>query len=196
LNYAGFRRRLKEKMLRYAELVASYDHYDARRAYHRDAERRLLEELRAYFPREFPIDAEVRIDFVIQGLDGDCLSRISFCVRGRELAISADAETGMECDQEIIVPYPIWAECQGGRILRRDLFNLCVNRQLKPFKLAVAGLRYFISYYFDFGDISPWLGISTQNGPRDNLATMRAWRGDLAPSFAADHLRDEYQRAG
>jgi hypothetical protein len=115
-------------------------------------------------------------------------------VRGRDVSISADLDPGMECDQEIIVPIEIWAECQGGRILRRDLFNVCVNRQLKPFKLAVAGLRYFISYYFDFGDISPWLGISHTNRCRDNLAQMRAWRTDLAPRFAAQQLRDEYQR--
>ena len=194
LNYAGFRRRLKQKMPRYADLVDCYDRYEPRRPFDPVSERRLLEELRAYFPARFPIEANVRIDFVIQADDGDCLTRMSFCVRGRDLSITADIDTGMECDQEIIVPYAIWSECQGGRLLRRDLVAVCVNRQLKPFKMAVAGLRYFISYYFDFGDISPWLGISKQNGLRDNLAQMRTWRSDLAPSFAAHHLRDEYQR--
>ena len=67
----------------------------------------------------------------------------------------------MECDQEIIVPESIWLECEGGRMLRRDLYATCVNRQLQPFKPAVAGLRYFISYYFDLGDISPWGGSTS-----------------------------------
>jgi hypothetical protein len=194
LNYAGFRRRLRGKMPRFSSLVECYDRYESRQGFDPCAQRALLDALRAYFPARFPIEAEVRIDFAIHGEGAEPVSRISFCVRGQDLTISADVETGMECDQEIIVPYAIWAQCQGGRILRRDLFNLCVNRQLKPFKLAVAGLRYFISYYFDFGDISPWIGFSDQNGPRDNLAQMRAWRADLAPRFDAQHLRDEYQR--
>jgi len=194
LNYAGFRRRLRGKMPRFSYLVETYDRYEPRCEFDPASETALIGELRDYFPARFPIAANVRIDFVIAGRGGECLSRISFCVRGQDLTISADVETGLECDQEIIVPYAIWAECQGGRLLRRDLFARCVNRQLKPFKFAVAGLRYFISYYFDFGDISPWIGISGQNGPRDNLAQMRAWRTDLAPRFELKHLRDEYQR--
>jgi hypothetical protein len=98
----------------------------------------------------------------------------------------------MDCDQEIIVPESIWLECEGGRLLRRDLFNMCVNRQLKPFKPAVAGLRYFISYYFDLGDISPWVRVSGRERSGDNLARMRSMRAELAPSFSAHDLRDEY----
>jgi hypothetical protein len=117
-------------------------------------------------------------------------------VRGEELSISADEETGMPCDQEIIVPESIWQECLGGRLLRRDLFNLCVNRQLKPFKPAVAGLRYFINYYFDFGDISPWVRISERRDDTDNVVQMRDFRGRLAPRFPARDLRDEYESHG
>ena len=100
----------------------------------------------------------------------------------------------MACDQEIIVPEPIWQEClEGGRLLRRDLFATCVNRQLKPFKPAVAGLRYFISYYFDLGDISPWVRISARRDATDNVVQMRDFRARLAPRFPARDLRDEYQ---
>jgi hypothetical protein len=73
---------------------------------------------------------------------------------------------------------------------------MCVNRQLKPFKPAVAGLRYFISYYFDLGDISPWARISGQQPAEDNLAEMRSMRSALAPQFSAHELRDEYTRPG
>ena len=101
------------------------------------------------------------LDFVIvDDRRRAALPEISFCVRGVELSITDLPDSGMECDQEIIVPESIWLECEGGRLLRRDLFATCVNRQLKPFKPAVAGLRYFISYYFDLGDISPWVRVS------------------------------------
>jgi hypothetical protein len=193
INYAGFRRRLRRKMQRFGPLVAAYDAYLDRRGVDRPSVHSLADELRTHYPPQFPIEASVRIDFVIQDARGTPISRLSFCVRGRELSITADAETGMECDQEILVPESIWLECQGGRLLRRELFGLCVNRQLKPFKLAVAGLRYFISYYFDFGDISPWMGASARGGGRDNLRDMRALR-DMAPQFAANQLSDEYRR--
>jgi hypothetical protein len=193
LNYAGFRRRLRRKMRRYEGLVSAYDAYDGRRGLDAAGVSRLLADVRAYFPRVFPIAASVRIDFVIVGADAAPISRISFCVRGTELSISADEQTGMECDQEIIVPEAVWLEAIDGRVLRRDLFNLCVNRQLKPFKPAVAGLRYFINYYFDLGDISPWLRISTQRPPEPNLTDMRRMRAGLAPQFRAAELHDEYQ---
>jgi hypothetical protein len=109
--------------------------------------------------------------------------------------MSLDGTIDMDCDQEIIVPESIWLETMGGRLLRRDLFALCVNRQLKPFRPAVAGLRYFISYYFDFGDISPWVRISGRHPPADNLAGMRSMRTDLAPRFRARELIDEYSNA-
>jgi hypothetical protein len=192
LHYAGFRRRLREKMRRYQALVAAYDDFALRRGFDATALPRFLDELRGYFPGVFPISATVRIDFVVVDAGSAPLTRISFCVRGVELSISADRETGMECDQEIIVPESIWLESLGGRILRRDLFNLCVNRQLKPFKLAVAGLRYFINYYFDFGDISPWVRISGQQNHADNVREMRRLRSELAPRFSAHELRDEY----
>jgi hypothetical protein len=195
LNYAGFRRRLRRKMTRYDGLVADYDAYAERRGFDPLALPHLLDDLRAYFPRTFPIAATVRIDFIIVGADAAPLARISFCVRGFEFSIS-DAETiDMECDQEIIVPESIWLETLGGRLLRRDLFSLCVNRQLKPFRLPIAGLRYFISYYFDFGDISPWVRVSGRQPPDGNLAGMRTMRTGLAPHFSAHDLRDEYTDA-
>ena len=196
LNYAGFRRRLRKKMLRYDELVAAYDDFDRRGGFDAAGLPRFLDELREYFPRVFPITAMVRIDFVIVDAGARQLSRISFCVRGDELSISADEETGMPCDQEIIVPESIWQEALSGRLLRRDLFNLCVNRQLKPFKQAVAGLRYFITYYFDFGDISPWVRISGRRDNTDNVVQMRDFRARLAPRFPARDLRDEYESRG
>ena len=142
------------------------------------------------------MEAAVRIDFVIVDSQAAVLARIAFCVRGVALSITAGEQTHMECDQEIIVPEAVWQECLGGRLLRRDLYNLCVNRQLKPFKPAVAGLRYFINYYFDLGDISPWMRISGQQQRTDNLAEMRALRGELSPKFHARDLRDEYLPAG
>jgi Beta-lactamase superfamily domain len=193
LNYAGFRRRLRGKMRRYEKLVSVHDDFALRRGFDPAALPRVLDDLRGYFPDTFPITAMVRIDFVIVDAAAAPLSRISFSVRGVELSIgAAPQETGMECDQEIIVPESIWLECEGGRLLRRDLFAMCVNRQLKPFRPAVAGLRYFISYYFDFGDISPWVRISRQQPSQDNLAQMRSMRGELAPQFSAHELRDEY----
>jgi hypothetical protein len=192
LNYAGFRRRLREKMRRYDKLVSAHDDFARQRGFDPATLPGMLEDLRRYFPAAFPIAAQVRIDFVIVDAAAAPLSRISFCVRGRELSITALPDPGMECDQEIIVPESIWLECQGGRLLRRDLFSMCVNRQIKPFKPAVAGLRYFISYYFDLGDISPWVRISERQRSADNLARMRILRSDLAPQFSAHDLRDEY----
>jgi hypothetical protein len=156
---------------------------------------RVLEDLRRYFPATFPIAATVRIDFVIVDAAATPRFRISFSVRGVEFSIGAAPDSGMECDQEIIVPESIWLECDGGRLLRRDLFALCVNRQLKPFKPAVAGLRYFISYYFDLGDISPWIRVSEQERSADNLVQMRRMRAELAPQFPAHDLLDEYALA-
>jgi hypothetical protein len=195
VNYAGFRRRLRGKMRRYEPLVSAHDDFAQRRGFDPAALPRLLDELRGYFPAAFPIAATVRIDFVIVDAAAAPLARISFCVRGVDLSISALPDPGMECDQEIIVPESIWLECEGGRLLRRDLFALCVNRQLKPFKTAVAGLRYFISYYFDLGDISPWVRVSGRVRSADNLAQMRSMRGGLAPQFSAHDLRDEYALA-
>jgi Beta-lactamase superfamily domain len=192
LNYAGFRRRLRKKMLRFDELVAAHDDFALRRGFDPASLPRMLEELRRYFPGAFPIAATVRIDFVIVDAAAEPLARIAFCVRGRELSITAGRDAGLECDQEIIVPESIWLECLGGRLLRRDLFNLCVNRQLKPFKPAVAGLRYFINYYFDFGDISPWVRISAPRDHSGNVEQMRTLRAGLAPKFRARELRDEY----
>jgi len=196
LNYAGFRRRLRQKMRRYGGLVTAYDSYAAERGFEPGALDRLLNDLRAYFPASFPMEAAVRIDFVIVDPQAAVLARIAFCVRGVALSITAGEETHMECDQEIIVPESVWQECLGGRLLRRDLYNLCVNRQLKPFKPAVAGLRYFINYYFDLGDISPWMRISGQQQRTDNLAEMRTLRSELSPKFHARDLCDEYLPAG
>ncbi|HMK84765.1 MAG TPA: MBL fold metallo-hydrolase [Steroidobacteraceae bacterium] len=195
LNYAGFRRRLRRKMLRFERLVNAYDAYVERRGFDARDLACLLADLRAYFPAVFPVSATVRIDFLIVDSAGATLARISFCVRGAEFTIGADEESGLPCDQEIIVPEPIWLETLGGRLLRRDLFNLCVNRQIKPFKPAVAWLRYFINYYFDFGDISPWVRISGRQPSTDNLPDMRSMRTGLAPRFSASELRDEYAEA-
>jgi hypothetical protein len=195
LNYAGFRRRLREKMRRYENLVSAHDDFEPSKGFDPATLPRLLDELRRYFPSAFPVAATVRIDFVIVDSARAPLARISFCVRGVDLSITANTDRGIECDQEIIVPESIWLECAGGRLLRRDLFSLCVNRQIKPFKPAVAGLRYFISYYFDFGDISPWVRVSGQAQPEDNLAQMRRLRRELAPRFSAHDLRDEYALA-
>jgi Beta-lactamase superfamily domain len=195
LNYAGFRRRLRGKMRRYEGLVSEHDDFAQRRGFDPAALPLMVENLRRYFPAVFPIAAMVRIDFVIVDEAGAALARISFGVRGVELSISALPDPCMECDQEIIVPESIWLECAGGRLLRRDLFSMCVNRQLKPFKPAVAGLRYFISYYIDLGDISPWVRVSGEPRSEDNLARMRSLRRELAPRFSAHDLRDEYASA-
>jgi hypothetical protein len=192
LNYAGFRRRLRKKMRCFDALVAAYDVYVSTSGFDPEPLPLLVADLRAYFPNKFPIEAFVRIDFVIVDDRAAPLARLSFCVRGFDLRISADEETGMECDQEIIVPESIWRESLGGRLLRRDLFNLCVNRQLKPFKQAVAALRYFITYYFDFGDISPWIRISGRSPAGTDLTPMRSMRDTLAPQFSALDLQDEY----
>jgi hypothetical protein len=192
LNYAGFRRRLRKKMLRFAELVDAYDGYTQAEGFDAASLPSFLADLRAYFPRVFPVEATVRIDFVVVAKNQVPRARISFSVRGREFTIGQDGAPDVECDQEIIVPEAVWLESLGGRVLRRDLFNLCLNRQLKPFTQAVAALRYFITYYFDFGDISPWVRISGRNARGDALAQMRAWRDGLAPSFSALELRDEY----
>jgi hypothetical protein len=195
LNYAGFRRRLRKKMRRYESLVLAHDDFGRRRGFDLASLPALMDDLRRYFPAAFPIAATVRIDFVIVDAASAALFRISFCVRDYELSITALTDPGMECDQEIIVPESIWLECEGGRLLRRDLFATCVNRQLKPFRPAVAGLRYFISYYFDLGDISPWVRVSEQRRSEDNLMRMRALRRELAPRFSAHDLRDEYAAA-
>jgi hypothetical protein len=173
-------------------LVAAYDVYVSTSGFDPEPLPLLVADVRAYFPNKFPIEAFVRIDFVIVDDRAAPLARLSFCVRGFDLRISADEETGMECDQEIIVPESIWRESLGGRLLRRDLFNLCVNRQLKPFKQAVAALRYFITYYFDFGDISPWIRISGRSPAGKDLTPMRSMRDTLAPQFSALDLQDEY----
>jgi hypothetical protein len=192
VNYAGFRRRLRRKMRRYERLVSAHDGFAHPRRFDPATLPRLLHDLRCYFPARFPIAAMARIDFVIVDESTAPLARISFCVRGIELSITAPPDPDMECDQEIIVPESIWLECEGGRMLRRDLYATCVNRQLQPFKPAVAGLRYFISYYFDLGDISPWVRISAPDRSEGNLAQMRRMRGELAPQFSAHDLRDEY----
>jgi hypothetical protein len=182
-------------MQRYDKLVAAYDDYAVRSGFDPVALTRLLAELSDFFPRLFPIEATVRIDFVIVRADAAVLARISFSVRGLEFSISQGEPPDLECDQEIIVPEAVWLETLCGKVLRRDLFSLCVNRQLKPFRLAVAGLRYFISYYFDFGDISPWLRVSERGLRADNLAGMRSMRAELAPRFLAPELVDEYKQA-
>jgi hypothetical protein len=195
LNYAGFRRRLREKMRRYESLVSAHDDFEQNGAFDPATLPRMLEDLRRYFPAAFPIDATVRIDFVVVDTASAPLFRICFCVHGLELSIVTHPDPGTECDQEIIVPESIWLECEGGRLLRRDLFATCINRQLKPFKPAVAALRYFISYYFDLGDISPWVRVSRQHRSDDNLERMRTLRAELAPRFSAHDLRDEYALA-
>ena len=192
LQYAGFRRRLRSKMTRFARLVTAYDAYGGPCEFEVDSLRNLASELRDYFPREFPVAATVRIDFVLVTAVAEVLARISFCIRGRDLRISVDTETGMDCNQEIIVPEAMWFESIQGRVLRRDLFNLCINRQLTPFQPAVAALRYFITYYFDFGDISPWIRISRPEDSGESLVKMRSLRSELSPQFSAVDLRDEY----
>lgn len=182
-------------MRRYESLVSAHDDFARNKGLDLAAVPRILDDLRGYFPDAFPIDAAVRIDFVIVNLASAPLFRICFCVRGFELSIVAHPDPNIECDQEIIVPESIWLECEGGRLLRRDLFATCINRQLKPFKPAVAGLRYFISYYFDLGDISPWVRVSRQHRSDDNLERMRTLRAELAPRFSAHDLRDEYALA-
>ena len=195
LDYAGFRRRLRRKMRRYEDLVDVYDTYSQRCDFDPSAVPAVLETLRAYFPVTFPIEAHVRLDFVITGTAPSAAApvRIVFRVAGRDVSIAVDGPRGDDCDQEIIVPQAIWQECLEGSLLRRDLFNLCVNRQLKPFKPAVAALRYFINYYVDFGDISPWARVSSA-GLR-NMPAMRNLRDRWSPRFTAHELRDEYAHA-
>jgi hypothetical protein len=192
IKYAGFRRRVREIGSDYDPLIEAHDAYETGGVFDPAAYDALIRELNAYVP-PFPraVDA-VRIDLLITGAEGQALRRMGVRLEGRTVTIE-DLPTGdRDCDQEIVIPQGIWAETFGGKLLRRDLFGLCVNRQLRPFRPEVAALRYFITYYFDLGDISPWVRISTPDA-LSNQAQMRDLASRLAPRFPLERLRRHYQ---
>lgn len=194
IDYAGFRRRVRAIGSDFGPLIDAHDRYMDEGAFDAGAYDALIPELNAYIPPFPRPSAPVRIDFRITGADGQSLRRMGVQLDGQDVHI-ADLPLGdLACDQEIVVPEAIWAETFGGKVLRRDLFGLCVNRQLQPFRPEVAALRYFITYYFDRGDISPWVRISEPD-PTANLAEMRRLARDLAPSFPLERLRRHYGRA-
>lgn len=192
IKYAGFRRRVREIGSNYDPLTETYDGYEARGVFDPTAYEALIQDLNAYVP-PFPRTVDpVRIDLLIVDTDGQALRRMGVCLAGRTVTIEDLATDNLDCDQEIVIPQAIWAETFGGKVLRRDLFGLCVNRQLKPFRLEVAALRYFITYYFDRGDISPWVRISAPDS-LSNQAEMRDLAAQLAPRFPLERLRHHYQ---
>lgn len=191
IKYAGFRRRLREIGSDYAALCEAHDAYETPAAFDPAAYEALIDELNAYVPA-FPRPVErVRIDLLIIGSGGRALRRMGVIAHGDAVRIEDLPLDDQTCDQEIVAPEGIWAETFGGKVLRRDLFGHCVNRQLKPFRPEVAALRYFITYYFDRGDISPWARISEPD-PLANRAEMLRLARDFAPRFPLQHLRRHY----
>jgi L-ascorbate metabolism protein UlaG (beta-lactamase superfamily) len=189
INWHGFRRRVRLKARRFQPLARAFDTYRSRDTLDGARFARFISDARAYFPARFPIDATVRIDLALLGGNGRVERRLAFTVDNGALKISERAPQETGCDQEIMVPVAVWNECCGGRMLRRDLFGICLNRQIRPFRFEVAALRYFMSYYLDLGDISPW--ARTSGG--DNLPLMRQLDRELAPRFSANDLADEYR---
>jgi L-ascorbate metabolism protein UlaG (beta-lactamase superfamily) len=191
VKYAGFRRRLREIGADYGQLIDAHDRYAAQGVFDPDAYAALIEQLNAYIP-PFPRPvAPVRIDFLVVGSDAQALRRMGVMADGENVRVEDLPVDDQACDQEIVVPEGVWAETFGGKVLRRDLFGLCVNRQLKPFRPEVAALRYFITYYFDRGDLSPWLRIS-ESDPVANQAEMRRLAKDFAPRFPLQRLQRHY----
>ena len=165
--------------------------YDAPGAFDAAAYDALIGELNSYVPA-FPRPVErVRIDLLVVGSGGRALRRMAVIAEGDAVTIQDLPVDDQTCDQEIVVPEGIWAETFGGKVLRRDLFGHCVNRQLKPFRPEVAALRYFITYYFDRGDISPWARISERD-PLANRAEMLRLARDFAPRFPLQRLNRHY----
>jgi hypothetical protein len=192
INYAGFRRRLREIGSDYGPLIDAHDHYQHEGVFDPDAYDTLIAELDAYIPA-VPRPAEpVRIDFLVTERGGRPLRRMGVLLEGQTVEVADRPIEDQACDQEIVVPEGIWAETFGGKVLRRDLFGLCLNRQLKPFRTEVAALRYFITYYFDRGDISPWVRISEPNATA-NQAEMRGLARNFAPSFPLQRLKRHYR---
>jgi L-ascorbate metabolism protein UlaG (beta-lactamase superfamily) len=192
-NWKGFRRRLKSRSARFVPLMRAFDAFQSNEHFDEARYQAFIGYARAYFPERFPVDATVRIDLVVLDRSGNALRRLAFTVSDGRLDIFDCAPDAQGCDQEIIVPAAVWNECYAGRMLRRDLFGICLNRQIKTFRFEVAVLRYFMSYYLDFGDISPWARISGDGRASKNLELMRHLDRDLAPQFAAGELRDEYR---
>jgi L-ascorbate metabolism protein UlaG (beta-lactamase superfamily) len=191
IKYAGFRRRVREVGSDFAALCHAHDAYEAQGAFDLAAYEALIDELNAYLPA-FPRSVQpVRIDILVTGADGRTLRRMGVVAEGAAVRIEDLAVDDQGCDQEIVVPQGIWAETFGGKVLRRDLFGLCLNRQLKPFRPEVAALRYFITYYFDRGDISPWARISERH-PLANRAEMLRLARDFAPRFPLERLQRHY----
>jgi L-ascorbate metabolism protein UlaG (beta-lactamase superfamily) len=192
IKYAGFRRRVREIGGRYGPLIDAHDRYQAEGVFDPGAYDALITALNAYLP-PMPRPVErVRIDLLVVGAGGAPLRRLAVVADGRAVQVEDLPVDDHACDQEIVIPEGIWTETFGGKVLRRDLFGLCVNRQLEPFRLAVAELRYFITYYFDLGDISPWARISSPDA-LTNQAEMRALATRFAPRFPLESLRRHYQ---
>lgn len=191
IKYAGFRRRVREIGSDYDALTHAHDDYEGRRPFDPAAYDALIDQLNAYVPAlPRPIEP-VRIDLLVTDADGRALRRMGVIAKGDAVRIEDRPVDDQTCDQEIVVPAGLWAETFGGKVLRRDLFGHCVNRQLEPFRPAVAVLRYFITYYFDLGDISPWVRISAAD-PLANQAELRRLARDFAPRFPLQRLRRHY----
>ena len=192
VNYAGFRRRIRRLASDFIPLIDALDDYMGSTGFDAAAYDALIPKLNAYLPPfPQPTDA-VRIDFLILDQNDRPLRRMAVALDGYAVHVEDCPVDDTAQDQEIVVPEAIWAQTFGGKVLRRDLFGLCVNRQLKPFRTEVAALRYFITYYFDFGDLSPWVRISEPD-PTANLASMRDLSENLAPRFSLERLKGEYR---
>ncbi len=191
VNYRGFRRRIRDVAREFLPWIEAHDSYMSDVGFDAAAYDALVPALNAYLPR-LPVPcAPVRIDLLIVDDAGAPLRRLAVEASGDAVSARDRPVDDSDCDQEIVVPEAIWGQTFAGKVLRRDLFGLCINRQLKPFRIEVAALRYFITYYFDFGDISPWVRIS-QPDPLANLPEMRRLVGEFAPQFTLERLKPMY----
>ena len=194
VNYSGFRRRLKARAGRFKALSDCYDGFLEEWDFSGSRYEQSLRAIQAYFPRTLPVSIEGEIDLVVSDRDGRPVRRCAIRGVGNSITVDDKDVSDSRCDQEIEVPAPIWAESFGGRMLRRDILNRCVNRQKLPFRFDIAVLRYLFALYSDLGDISPWARISAERTSEANLDLMRHIERHLAPKFPLGDLRDEYIR--
>jgi len=91
------------------------------------------------------------------------------------------------------VPSSIWMASCAGLVLRSNLFALCVNRQITPFRMEIAHLRYLFTAYADFGDISPWVRIHPIDARYAGIyAEFQALLDEQPPPFQDAELKNEY----
>ena len=194
VNYAGFRRRVKDQAGRFKALSDCYDEFLEEWDFDGLRYEQSLRAIQAYLPRSLPANIEGEIDFIVSDKDGQPIRRCAIRGIGKSITVDDKDVRDSRCDQEIEVPAPIWAECFGGRMLRRDILNRCVNRQKLPFRFDIAVLRYLFSLYSDLGDISPWVRTTAGEAENANLGLMRHIERHLAPKFSFSELCDEYIR--